>query len=366
MMGNRAGVNIVWRTPDRQTHAFFGYNDRGRGPRMTETYTTAPDGTLRSFELSGNDYYKAAVSETFSVADGRATWKNQAEHGAKTAGPALYIPFNGSPADGGLIVKAALANGGSIQLLPEGEARVERILQRSVENGSRHAALSLYAISGLDLTPSYLWTDDHNDAFASGESWMLTIREGWESSAPELLKAQADVERARAQSLAATLGHKPSGPVVFQHVAVFDSSAGRVLPDQTVIVSGNHIERAGAAADIAIPPGATEIDGAGKTLIPGLWDMHAHVSANDGLMNLAVGVTTVRDLANDTEELEARRKRIDEGRKSARASFPRASSTARVRIRDRRRSSRPPTRRRAITSAGMRDSAIARSKSTAR
>ena len=42
--------------------------------------------------------------------------------------------------------------------------------------------------------------------------------------------------------------------------------------------------------------------------------MHAHVGENDGLLNLAAGVTTVRDLANDTDSLLARRKRIEQGR----------------------------------------------------
>lgn len=322
MMGNQAGMDIVWHTDDNMTHEFFAFNDRGRGPRMNETYSTAPDGTLKSFELTGNDYFKTPVAETFTVADGRATWKNQAESGSKDAGRALYVPFNGGPADSVLILKAALANGGAIALLPDGEARVQRVLQRDLQNGSRHAAVSLYSISGLDLTPSYLWADEHDDVFAAGGSWMLTIRQGWESSAPELLKAQADVERTRAQSLAAKLGHKPATRVVFEHVALFDSNTGAVVPEQTVVVSGNRIDRVGSAPEIPAPAGALVIDGTGKTLLPGLWDMHAHVSANDGMMNLAVGVTTVRDLANDTDELEARRKRIDSGQEVGTRIFP--------------------------------------------
>lgn len=54
------------------------------------------------------------------------------------------------------------------------------------------------------------------------------------------------------------------------------------------------------------------VDGRGKTLLPGLWDMHVHLS-NDvqGLMHLAAGVTSVRDLANNADELERRRKLYD-------------------------------------------------------
>ena len=77
------------------------------------------------------------------------------------------------------------------------------------------------------------------------------------------------------------------------------------------MIDGNRIVAMGPTA--APPAGAEVIEAAGKTLIPGLWDMHAHVSPNDGLLNLAAGVTTVRDLANDVDELVARKKRIEEG-----------------------------------------------------
>jgi imidazolonepropionase-like amidohydrolase len=55
------------------------------------------------------------------------------------------------------------------------------------------------------------------------------------------------------------------------------------------------------------------IPAAGKTILPGLWDMHVHTVDEDGILHLAAGVTTVRDLANDTDELLRRRRRFDEG-----------------------------------------------------
>lgn len=50
---------------------------------------------------------------------------------------------------------------------------------------------------------------------------------------------------------------------------------------------------------------------AGHTLLPGLWDMHTHISRTHGLLHLAGGVTTVRDLANDTDELIETKKLYD-------------------------------------------------------
>ena len=63
-----------------------------------------------------------------------------------------------------------------------------------------------------------------------------------------------------------------------------------------------------------VPAGAERIDARGRALLPGLWDMHVHLAPNDGLMHIAAGVTSVRDLANDNEFLLKLRKSIDEGR----------------------------------------------------
>jgi imidazolonepropionase-like amidohydrolase len=94
---------------------------------------------------------------------------------------------------------------------------------------------------------------------------------------------------------------------------VFDSVNAKTVPHQTVIVSGNKIQKVGPAGGLKPGANATVIDGRGKTLIPGMWDMHAHVSGIDGMLNIASGVTTVRDLANDVDELLARKKRIEAG-----------------------------------------------------
>jgi imidazolonepropionase-like amidohydrolase len=55
------------------------------------------------------------------------------------------------------------------------------------------------------------------------------------------------------------------------------------------------------------------VDAAGKTLMPGLWDMHVHVQPGDGLLHMVSGVTSVRDLANDTDALLQMRHRFDDG-----------------------------------------------------
>ena len=91
-----------------------------------------------------------------------------------------------------------------------------------------------------------------------------------------------------------------------------------VIPDGVVVVRGNRIAAVGPRASTPVPPGATAIDAAGKTVIPGLVDAHWHGGmGEDGIIpqqswvdfaSLALGVTTIHDPSNDTsDDLHARR-----------------------------------------------------------
>src|SRR5689334_10175951 len=72
MMGLPAGQQAVWTEGDR-LRAFYQYNDRGRGPK-TYSSIALQDGLPAREEIEGNDYMKDAVHETFSVANGTASW----------------------------------------------------------------------------------------------------------------------------------------------------------------------------------------------------------------------------------------------------------------------------------------------------
>ncbi len=80
-----------------------------------------------------------------------------------------------------------------------------------------------------------------------------------------------------------------------------------------MIVTGNRIQAVGKDGEVTVPAGYEVVDARGKTLLPGLWDMHVHLGESDGLFNLASGVTTVRDLANDIDQLQDMRRRWESG-----------------------------------------------------
>lgn len=314
MMGNKAGQQAVWRTDDGVTHVLFEFNDRGRGPRTVTEYHFDDQGNVASVHTIGHDYMKSSSEETFTrAADGTASWKNRSEGAArKVSGSVFYPGMFSPPEESAMLVRTANAHGGTVKLLPTGEARVTKAAERTLEAHGKRMHVTEYEVTGLDFTPNYLWVDDAGDFFAGGETWAMVIREGFETAAKALIESQQQAQLERSRALTKRLMHVPKGDLLVHNVSIFDSVSGKLVSGRDVVISGNRITSVDVAANQ--PPGTAQvIDGSGKVLLPGLWDMHAHVGPNDGLLNLAAGVTTVRDMGNDIDDLTARRHRIESG-----------------------------------------------------
>jgi imidazolonepropionase-like amidohydrolase len=112
-------------------------------------------------------------------------------------------------------------------------------------------------------------------------------------------------------------GELQQRPLVFTHVAVIDTAGATVQQDMTVVIVGHHIADAGRAAETKLPKSAQVIDGRGKFLIPGLWDMHVHMfnhfsrrPPNTWYFPLFVanGVTSIREMWTKPDEMEQVRK----------------------------------------------------------
>ena len=107
------------------------------------------------------------------------------------------------------------------------------------------------------------------------------------------------------------------------HVNVIDVAGGALLPDRTVVVTDGRIAQVASSATFHPLAGAKTIDGSGKYLIPGLWDMHVHTIFGDWLprnekvtlpLFVANGVTGVRDMGGDLPALKEWRSAIEAGK----------------------------------------------------
>ncbi|HEY6350947.1 MAG TPA: amidohydrolase family protein [Candidatus Angelobacter sp.] len=315
LAGNKAGFETSAAEPDGTLVFHSEFNDRGRGPKIDERIVLGKDGTPAQLENKGNDYLKAPVNEHFSINNGKAVWKSETEEGEKRlSGGAFYLSGSGTTLETGVLARALLAAPGHrLALLPEGEATIEKLNSLKVQANGQSRTVIQYSIGGLGFAPSSIWLNEDGSLFAVSFSWIAVVAEGWESTVDVLNKAQDQLQSQRAGNLAKKLAHKPAQPLVFEHANLFDADAAAMRSGSTVVISGNKITAVGRDGQVNIPPNAEIIDAAGKTLMPGLWDMHVHLSREDGLLNMAAGVTSVRDLANDIDFLTATKKRFDEG-----------------------------------------------------
>jgi imidazolonepropionase-like amidohydrolase len=316
LLGLPAGKHEARYADDGSIRAHYEYADRGRGPKLDATYRLAADGTPVSIEVSGNDYLKAAISETFSRDGNRASWKNGAEDETRElSGPAFFLGLNTLPEDYVLLARALLkAPDGKLALLPAGEASIRKLATERIRNKAGAKTVTLYAISGLGLLPDYVWLDEQQHFFASWSNWLSYVREGYEDVLPKLGERQEKEEKRLAEAREKELTRQLAKPLLIRNVRVFDPPAGTLVDARSVLIDKGRIVSIGAA-DQALPAGAEEFDGGGRFLMPGLWDMHTHYQGGaDGPLNLGSGVTTIRDLANNLESLKANIDSIEAGR----------------------------------------------------
>ena len=302
--GKVAGSEVDTYLPDGRVECAFEFNDRGRGPKISANYTVDRNGLLLRVDETGNDYLKAPVDEHFEVKDGIAHWKSTAEDGHAPAG-GFYVSNNASAAETAFLVAALeRANGVPIHLFPAGEARLERLTDLIVEDHGQKMHVTDFAITGLSFEPQTVWLDDDRHLFAIPGTWFAFLRVGWEKTNDQLYAIDVKARDERYAHLAKDLAKHPAHPVAIEHVRLFDSEQAVMREDQTVVVSGDRFVNVGPASSVHPPADAERIDGTGKTILPGLFDMHAHAQPLDGILNIASGVTTVRDMGNDIVELQ--------------------------------------------------------------
>jgi imidazolonepropionase-like amidohydrolase len=129
---------------------------------------------------------------------------------------------------------------------------------------------------------------------------------------------------------------KPSGVVALVGATAITMSGTEVVRNATVLVEGNRITAVGPSGQVRVPAGAHRVNVAGKYIVPGFVDVHAHVGVGSSgitpqnnwpfLANLAFGVTTMHDPSNNTEMVFSASELVKAGAMTA----PRVFSTGTI------------------------------------
>ena len=292
-----AGTYEKWQISDASFGYYYTYTDRGRGPKFTEEIALNKQNFITAQSIKGVNYLNVAIDESFSSKDKLAISKNlMGTSQGDFNGDKLYFRYDGSPAIYEVLAQLLLkSETGKIDLYPQGSAELTRKTSFQLSNGK---AVELIVIKGLELNPSYIWMmGDQMVCMISGN--LHIVRQDLSAMRTEMKALQDEIEDKSLLEVAERLSNKVD-KVLIQNVNVF-TAAGTLLANQDVVVENEKIKAIRSTGGALIDQEATIIDGTGKTLMPGMFDMHTHNDKFRGLLYLAGGVTSVRDLANNKQ-----------------------------------------------------------------
>ena len=103
--------------------------------------------------------------------------------------------------------------------------------------------------------------------------------------------------------------------LVIENISIIDAVSASAQPNKTVVIVNNRIKEIGKKGKVSVPKNAKIINGKGKFLIPGLWDSHVHLTSKKAYLPLFVanGVTSVREMGGDFQELKQMREQVAQG-----------------------------------------------------
>lgn len=308
--GNIKGSSKEWRNVDGSYTEVYQYNDRGRGDSIVTIYKEDKDGFPTYIKARGKDYMKNNVEEDFSLTNGVAKWTNNAENEQmNVSGKKFYSALKSS---GGHFIKAMKSNGNKLQMLPFGETEIVILQSHTLHKGSVTRKVWLVETKGFGLTPTYSWIDDKDNMFAYVDEWQSNILAGYEPFINELLSIQKKYQSNFYNNLAKTIPQKLKGPLLIRNVSIFNALTARMELNKDVLIVDGIIKDI-SSTGTTTTMNAEKIDGTGKTLLPGLWDMHVHFADDlDGVLHIAAGVTHVRDMGS-SETLLERIRQVNEG-----------------------------------------------------
>jgi amidohydrolase family protein len=300
----------------------FKYTDRGRPVPLKASMQLNSASEPISFWVKGSTSRFSVIDDSISIRDGSARIRINDSSFTRMVGENSFPIAGYSPATAQMLLLQYWKRHHrpqNINTLPSGMVQIKQDGIDTFALNDHPILLERYVIKGLIWGNELLWTDAKgqlyclitNDAESDKQEMVLQTYE-------QLLPSFVEKAAIYGMRLFTNTGTSP----LFKHavIAIRDGNLVDVVNQTTlqhsdVLIENGIITHVGAAGSFAIPPGAFVIDAAGKTILPGLWDMHAHFEqAEWGPAYLAVGVTTVRDCANEFGFINAVQRAIDENR----------------------------------------------------
>jgi imidazolonepropionase-like amidohydrolase len=292
------------------------YTDRANKRTTTAILRMKPDFTPVELEFKGHDTSIRVEGTSATVTEDAATRTFEA--------PAKYFAiFGASPFAVQMMMLRYWNAHGRPQELPMLRAnpaaepiRIERVGRDTIQVDGKPVTLERYTIANLMFGREILWMNASGDLAAAmtfaGGLPMEAVRSEYEPALPELYRAGVAQEMSDLNAIARRVRPERTGDYAITGAKLIDATGAAPVEDSVVIVRDGHIVAAGARSAVVIPRGTAVVDGTGRTLLPGLWEMHIHYSGVEfGPALLAAGITTARDCGGEFDYLIAQRDAIE-------------------------------------------------------
>ena len=318
----------------------FKFTDRGTPVPLSARLVVSPGFEPKSLFIKGNTSRFSTINDTVRIQDGKAWIKVGDSSFSSDLAPNSFPVAGYSPGTVQMVLLKFWQSHGrpaSIPILPSGTVRIRKDGSDDLAAASTRLKLDRYVISGLVWGNELVWVRPDNGELvclitndAEGDKLEMML-EQYEPFMPELFKRAATYgmaiflkEMSATTSSGKTPGNtnlaKPASTAQALSTAIvggtlIDVATGATTPNAVILLKNGRIDAIGKTGELAVPSGYTIIHAEGKTVLPGLWDMHAHFEqAEWGPAYLAAGVTTVRDCGNEYDYINAIQSAIDGGK----------------------------------------------------
>ena len=301
----------------------FSFTDRGTPVRLSTSAKFDRTLTPTRFVVKGDTARITGIDAEVTIAGGTATVREGSETRREPVPTGAFTLAGYAPPSMQMELMRYWASHGrpsSVPLLPYGTAHIEPRGRDQIVIGDRTIALDRFSLSGVVWGRETLWCDEAGRLAAlvgldAEFDHFEAVRPEFESVVPQLVGRAASDGMAAMAETAAAISPAPRHIIAITGGTILDMTGRPPIVNGTVVVVDGRIAAAGPSSRVKTPTDAVVVNATGKTVMPGLWDMHAHFEQVEwGPIYLAAGVTTVRDVGNEFDFIVAVRDAIAAGK----------------------------------------------------
>ena len=293
--------------------ADFDFTDRGGRVQLAATLRAKGDFTPISFQAKGKSYRFVNVDSDVRVEGSDAVVRADGAVERRVTLPSQFFTVDGyAPFSAQMLLLRYWKRHGRPRVLrtvpgqPTNDVFVEARGREAIRIGEKVTMLERFAIDGVVWGRETLWLDEGGSLAAAitraGGLSFEAVREDLEPALVQFVQRATRDWIADLESITRVNAPLKSGAYAMVGATIVDGTNRPPVPDGVVLVRDGRIADAGPRAAVTVPDGVPTVDVSGKTLVPGLWDMHTHVTQIEWApVYLASGVTTVRDMGNEFE-----------------------------------------------------------------